>query len=162
VTQTIVLEPLRAAHAIALYPLLADPDLWRFTDREPPASCEALAARYARLESRRSPDGRQAWLNWAVADAAGGFVGFVQATVENACAEIAYVIGARFQGRGYATRAVRAMLVELKRHHAVSRFTASVDERNTASVRLLARLNFVLIDATATSSLRFERAADDA
>jgi len=161
-TPQVVLEPLCAAHARALYPLLADPELWRFTDSEAPSSCEVLAARYTRLESHRSPDGSQIWLNYAIAGEEDGIVGFVQATIENGRAEIAYVVGARFQHRGYATSAVRKLLAELRDYYAVVTFIASVDERNSASLRLLTHLGFIAVDASGTSVLRLERAASDA
>lgn len=61
----LVLEPLVAAHAEALYPALAEPALYTFLPKGPPASLAELRARFERLESRTSPDGTQRWLNWA-------------------------------------------------------------------------------------------------
>ncbi|MCC8153373.1 MAG: GNAT family N-acetyltransferase [Tannerellaceae bacterium] len=57
-------------------------------------------------------------------------------------AEIGYTLHPDFQGKGYATEAVNAMMeylfIVLKKH----RIIASVDPRNTASIRLLERLSF--------------------
>jgi hypothetical protein len=68
-TGDLLLEPLVAAHAEAMFAVLSDPALFRFIDGAPPASVHELRQRYARLESRMSPDGRQRWPNWVLARA---------------------------------------------------------------------------------------------
>ena len=58
-------------------------------------------------------DGREEWRNWILCREPGGeAVGYVQATIssEGRRAEIAWVIGLRWQGRGYATEAARALV----------------------------------------------------
>src|SRR3954468_22439885 len=98
----LLLEPLTPAHADELAPLLADRALYEFTGGEPPSVAE-LRARYERQARGRSPDGSQRWLNWIVR-CEGEAVGYVQATVDVAAnvADVAWVVAARFQGRGYA------------------------------------------------------------
>ena len=59
-TERLDLEPLAAAHAAELAPLLDDAALHEFTGGAP-LSAAALAARYARLAARRSPGGGQLW-----------------------------------------------------------------------------------------------------
>jgi RimJ/RimL family protein N-acetyltransferase len=83
VTAHLVLEPLHEAHADALFAVLSEPEQHACVDQEPPESLEVLRRGYRRLESRRSPDGREAWLNWALCprDGDARAVGFVQATV---------------------------------------------------------------------------------
>lgn len=141
------LEPLVAAHAVELFPLLADPEIYRHLDESPPASLAWLRERYARLESRASPDGRQAWLNWVVRDAEGRAMGYVQATVEARTAWVAYVLGREHQGRGHATRAMEAMLGHIAAEHGVERFLAVVEADNAPSIRLLGRLGFKPVPA---------------
>ncbi len=142
------LAPLVEAHAAVLFPLLADAELWRFTDDEPPTDPAALAQRYRRLESRRSPDGSQLWLNWAVEAEPHGVVGFVQATVTpaEAHADVAYVVARAFASRGYGTDAVRALLAFLAERLGVTAAEATVDDRNAPSLRLLAKLGFAVLD----------------
>jgi ribosomal-protein-alanine N-acetyltransferase len=157
----VALEQLCESHAAPLFVILAEPDLWSLTDSDPPTSVEELAARYRRLESRRSPDGSQTWLNWAiVADA--DPIGFVQATVERDVAEIAYVVGCAHQGRGYAGLAIDEMLAMLRDDHGVATIVATVDARNTASLRLLARAGFAIEDASDAKNLRLVLRAQDA
>ncbi|MFL6694560.1 MAG: GNAT family N-acetyltransferase [Ramlibacter sp.] len=144
-TGDLLLEPLVAAHAEAMFAVLSDPALFRFIDGAPPASVHELRQRYARLESRVSPDGRQRWLNWVLRPQGGAPAGFVQATVEpDGQAWVAYLLGQQHQGRGVATRAVEAMLPCVHAAHGAHRFLAQVEADNTPSLRLLARLRFGL------------------
>ena len=58
-------------------------------------------------------------------------------------AEIGYVLSRLYQGAGYASEAVGALIDEAYRGLGVTRLTAVVDAGNAASVRLLRRLGFV-------------------
>ena len=153
----VLLQPLRETHAAALFRVLRDPELWRFMDGASPTSEAALAERYRRLESRRSPDNLQYWLNWAIVVPT-EVIGFVQATVTNEAADIAYVIGCEYQSRGHATDAVRAMLAFVEEALGVTTEYATVDARNKPSRRLLERLSFALADGEDVQNLRFMRA----
>ncbi|MEA2421102.1 MAG: hypothetical protein QOF55_201, partial [Thermoleophilaceae bacterium] len=65
------------------------------------ATVDELRARFLGWERRRSPDGRQAWLNWTLRLRADGrAVGWVQATVTGDSAEIAYATLASARRRG--------------------------------------------------------------
>jgi ribosomal-protein-alanine N-acetyltransferase len=153
----VLLQPLRETHAAALSRVLRDPELWRFMDDASPTSEAALAERYRRLESRRSPDNLQYWLNWAIVVPT-EVIGFVQATVTNEAADIAYVIGREYQSRGHATDAVRAMLAFVEEALGVTTEYATVDARNKPSRMLLERLGFTLADGEDMQNLRFMRA----
>src|SRR6202171_4399454 len=67
-------------------------------------SSEALATRYQRLSSRRSPDGQQVWLNWAMSwRNEDRYVGTLQATISpDAAAYLAYILFPAFWRQGYA------------------------------------------------------------
>jgi ribosomal-protein-alanine N-acetyltransferase len=141
-TVRLVLEPLVATHAAEVYPELLDPALYRFIPTSPPASVEALEARYARLESRCSPDGREVWLNWVarrVEDRAP--VGTFEVTLraENE-ALLAYTVFARFQRQGLAREACARIVDSLVRDWGVKLVTAFLHTGNAASIRLLERL----------------------
>jgi RimJ/RimL family protein N-acetyltransferase len=137
------LEPLLAAHAERLFPLLSDRALYEYLDYGPPPDVEHLRSVYRRLESRQSPDGSERWLNWAISTAADGVVGYVQATVfRPASAWVAYVLGRPFWGRGYARAAVSSMLELLRSDHECTRFLACVERDNARSIALLRTLQF--------------------
>jgi len=149
----LVLEPQSAGHAAEMFDVLSDPALYEF-ENEPPASEAWLAERFRRLESRRSPDGRELWLNWVVRLPEGPLAGYVQATVRpGEIAQVAYVFGSRYWGRGLATAAVRAMLAEVRREHGVGEFFATLQRANERSRRLLQRLDFTPVDGAPSHRL---------
>jgi RimJ/RimL family protein N-acetyltransferase len=118
-TERLDLEPLEVAHAAELAPLLDDVSLHEFTGGAP-LSAAALAARYARLAARRSPDGDQMWGNWVLRlRATGAPAGIVQVTLPAGGpaagpAEVAWVVVRAAQGRGYATEAARSLVAALQ------------------------------------------------
>jgi RimJ/RimL family protein N-acetyltransferase len=79
-TPRLTLEPQVAAHAETMFALLQDPAIYAY-ENTPPASLESLRQRFCRLESRRSADGQERWLNWVLRLPTGALAGFVQATV---------------------------------------------------------------------------------
>ncbi len=138
-----MLEPLRPGHAAALFAVLQDPRLYRFIPTVPPASLQALKARYRLLAKRRSPDGKEIWLNWALRlSSRGAYVGWLQATLGRGPALIAYTVFPRFWRRGFAVEGCRAMLRELFETHELGRVAAEMDTRNEASIRLVESLGF--------------------
>jgi ribosomal-protein-alanine N-acetyltransferase len=146
VTPRLQLEPLVAAHAPALYPLLQDAALYSYIPQEPPDSLEALTARYRMLATRRSPAGGEIWLNWAVRlQESGGYAGTLQATVlADSTAFLAYMIFAGFQQQGYAREGCERVLESLRDDYKVRRVVAEIDTRNATSIKLVASLGFAL------------------
>lgn len=141
-TDDLTLEPQVAAHAAEMFAVLADPAIYEH-ENEPPPSVEWLRARFARLESRRSADGRDRWLNWVIRLPSSEAIGCVQATVHpDGLAAIAYVLSSRHWGRGLARRAVQAMVGELVAQYGVRTLTAVLKRGNHRSMRLLERLGF--------------------
>jgi RimJ/RimL family protein N-acetyltransferase len=155
----VTLEPQVAAHAAELYAAIADPELYRFTDDKEPASEAWLRARLARLESRRSPDGAEHWLNWVVRTKAGLVAGYVQATVTpDGDAEIAYVLARPFQRQGIGFAAVTLMLDELAGAYGAIRAWATLDPDNAASLALLRKLGFRFVSEDAVAhEVRYRR-----
>ena len=143
-TARLTLEPQRAAHAAEMFAVLSDPAIYEY-ENEPPPSVEWLHARYARLESRQSADGRERWLNWVIRLPGSGLIGYVQATVQaDGHAAIAYELSSAWWGRGLASEAVRAMIAELVRQHRVQGLAAVLKRDNRRSLRLLQGLGFTL------------------
>jgi RimJ/RimL family protein N-acetyltransferase len=153
--ERVTLEPLKAEHAAVLFPLLDDDAVWRYANRRP-ANLAELSNRYRALETRRSPDGTYLWLNWAVFAADMGAVGFVQATVsvKSQTAEIGYAFARSVWSTGLGTESVRALLTFLLGTLRMRTVVASVDRRNGASLRLLQKLEFALVDDRDDRNLR--------
>lgn len=143
-TPALTLEPQTVAHADEMFVVLGDPAIYQY-ENEPPPSPEWLRARFAKLESRRSADGQQQWLNWVIRLPTSELIGYVQATVRpNRSAAIAYVLASAYWGRGLARVAVDAMMAELAGHYRVRTFSAVLKRDNLRSVKLLERLGFTL------------------
>jgi ribosomal-protein-alanine N-acetyltransferase len=141
-TPRLSLEPQRAVHADAMFVVLGDPAIYAY-ENAPPASVARLRERYAALESRRPPDGRQQWLNWVLRLRTGELIGYVQASVNaDGRAFIAYELGSAHWGRGLAREALEAMIAELATHYRVRMLAAVFKRANTRSRRLLERLGF--------------------
>ncbi len=143
-TRRLLLEPLMPAHAPRLHEQLQDERLYQFIPQDPPASLQALEARYGALSSRRSPDGREAWLNWAVCERRSGeYAGTLEATVhENLTATIAYTVFVPYQRRGLAAEACGRLLEHLFEDYRVGVVAAEIDTRNAASIALVEVLGF--------------------
>lgn len=156
-TARLRLEPLRAAHATELASLLDDARLHEFTGGRP-LPADELRVRYARLESGRSPDGNQAWLNWVVRARAGGeAVGTVQATIESGSASLAWVIGSRYQGRGYAKEAAAGM-AEWLVTEGVGALVAWIHPGHAASIAVARHLGMEASDVESGGETRWARA----
>jgi len=142
-TAELILEPLTAAHAEAMYSVLSEPELYRFLDYGPPSSVEHVRGVYKELERRSSPDGNQAWLNWIVCLGNRVPIGFVQATVVSTSTSwVAYMLGSSHWGRGHAQAATAAMLAHLSERYGTLEFLATVENENARSISLLERLSF--------------------
>lgn len=140
----LVLEPQTVAHAEEMFVVLSDPAIYEY-ENQPPPSAEWLRTRFALLESRRSPDGREQWLNWVIRLPNAELIGYVQATVRSTGrAAIAYELSSKHWGRGLATQAVRAMIGELVVRYQVRGLSAVCKRDNQRSMRLLERLGFSL------------------
>ena len=143
-TRRLLLEPLTAAHAAELYEHLLDRRLYTFIPQDPPASGRALEDRYRRLSTRRSPDGGEAWLNWAVREReTGRFVGALEATVRgDPTAFIACTVFVPYQRRGFAFEGCERVVSHLLQDYGVSTIVAGIDTRNAASISLVESLGF--------------------
>lgn len=108
------LLPLRVEHAEEMAAVLSDPALHTFTGGTPETAAD-LRARYRRVTAG-SPDPAVSWLNWVILlRAESCLTGYVQATVTGQVAELAWVVGTPWQGRGIATEAARAVADRLAR-----------------------------------------------
>ena len=140
-TERLVLAPMSECDAEELYQLLWLPDSDAPVENRPPESLEDLRTRIRRWERRRSPDGNEIWLNWTLRlKQDGTAVGRMQATVTEAWADMAWVIGRRCQNQGYATEAGRSIAVWLREFCNVAEVRATIHPDNTASQRVAAKV----------------------
>lgn len=152
-TARLRLEPLTPAHAPLLFPVLADVRIYTYLPEEPPENLDSLAQRYQRLATRRSADGMELWLNWAVQHkATQEYLGTLQATVmAKQPTLLAYLLNPTSWGHGYAQEGCHCILTLLFTGYQVQSVQAEVDTRNHASCTLLARLGFQQIGVRANA-----------
>ena len=159
-TERLVLEPLLPEHAPLLLEGLADERLYRFIPTDAPESAEALETRYRKLSSRRSPDGSEVWLNFAMRLREGTtpedgavpqttYVGTLEATVvPDRSAYVAYTVFVPFWRQGYAREGCAHMLRHLLEDYRVRVVVAEMDTRNAVSVSLAEALGFERVGTT--------------
>ncbi|GGJ51714.1 hypothetical protein GCM10010121_073260 [Streptomyces brasiliensis] len=125
--------------------VLSDPALHAFIGGVPD-TLEELRARYRRITAG-SPDPGVSWLNWVVRAREGGrLAGTVQATVGPgpvAEAEVAWVVGTPWQGRGFASEAARALVGWLGRRPDVAVVVAHVHPAHHASAAVASAAGLV-------------------
>lgn len=138
-TERLVLEPLQLEHAGEMVDVLADPALYEFTGGSPPSLAE-LMERYRLQAVGRSPDRSEEWRSWIVRSAEDGrAIGFVQATIVDGRADVAWLIGVAWQGQGFATEAVHALVGWLETREDVGVITAHIGPGHRASAVVASR-----------------------
>ena len=136
----IKITPVNRSHAAAMFPILVDRQLYKFTGGEPPRSAVAVDRWFTALETRLSPDGSERWLTWIVQlIECSTSIGYVQATVKGGKGNLAWLIGVDWQGQGYATEAVGLLVDWLADNH-VNIVTAHIHPNHEVSQRLASRV----------------------
>ncbi|MEU4095726.1 GNAT family N-acetyltransferase [Streptomyces sp. NPDC026673] len=159
-TRRLVLEPLRVEHAEEMAAVLSDPRLHEFIGGTP-YDAPGLRARYTRLVAG-SGDPAVSWWNWVIRLRADDrLAGTVQATVawdtpEGAVAEVAWVVGTPWQGRGVAKEAAVA-LVDRLAALPVDRVIAHVHPAHPASGSVAAAAGLAPTPVVVDGETRWQR-----
>jgi RimJ/RimL family protein N-acetyltransferase len=163
-TDRLTLVPLAVGHAEEMASVLSDPELHAFIGGAP-ATTEDLRARYERLVTG-STDPDVSWLNWVVRlRGTGQLAGTVQATVTGGRtdgagqAEIAWVVGTPWQGRGIATEAARALVAWLEAR-GVGTVIAHVHPDHAASAAVAAAAGLSRTEVVHDGEVRWQRPTD--
>lgn len=150
----VTLRPLVLEDAEEMSAVLADPSLYVFTGGQPPTAQE-LRRRYEVQLRGLSPDGTERWINRGIV-VDGALVGYAQATVPLAGgpAEIAWVVGAPWQGRGLAGAGAR-LLVSALRGEGVGDLVAHIHPDHLASQHVARRLGMRPTDVVVDGEVRW-------
>ena len=141
-TERLVLRRFRAEDVEAFAGYRSDPGVARYQSWDAPVPI-AEAAGQVRRFAQADPEA-PGWFQYAVEHRADGvLIGDIGVCLEDNLmqAEIGFTFSTPYQGKGYATEAVRCVLGRLFTH-GIRRVSAECDARNTASARLLERLGF--------------------
>ena len=110
-TSRLDLTPVTKAFAPEMFQLLNNSALYKYVTVSPPADVIALASEYEVWQGRRSLDGSELWLNWALRQKENKqLIGHLQAGVLVDHAYVAWILGSRWQHLGYATEAAAAVV----------------------------------------------------
>jgi RimJ/RimL family protein N-acetyltransferase len=158
-TARLDLVPLSAAHAEEMATVLSSPSLHTFIGGEP-LSPGALRTRYERLVAG-SPDPSVTWCNWVLRlRSEPCLTGTVQATVTEAgsVAEIAWVVGTPWQGRGLASEAVQGLVSWLAARPSIRTVVAHIHPAHQASAAVATAAGLAPTDEYQDGEIRWQRA----
>lgn len=144
-TQRLLLRPIEPGDADAMHRYKSDPDSVRFVPYGPLDHADVerrIASTWA--NTRFTEEGDAVCL--AVEEQASGTllgdVVLFWRSARDRSGEVGYIFDPRCAGRGYATEAVSALLALGFDGLGLHRIAARIDERNTASSRVVERLGF--------------------
>ena len=140
-TERLLLRPLIQADAKEFFSYRSLPEVGLFQSWQPATMKEVQAFL---LENESASFGTlDAWYQLAICLPDGLLIGDIGLhTMAHDQLELGYTLSPMFQGMGYATEAVRAIVHEAFTRWNTHRIIASVDPDNHASIRLLERLGF--------------------
>ncbi|MFE7314337.1 GNAT family N-acetyltransferase [Streptomyces sp. NPDC057555] len=158
-TRRLDLLPLLVEHAEEMSGVLSDPALHTFIGGAP-AGPQELRSRYRRMTAG-SPDPAVSWLNWVIRlRDESCLTGTVQATVgptrHGLVAEIAWVVGTPWQGRGIATEAARG-LVDWLGGQSVQAVIAHIHPEHRASAAVATAVGLAPLDVWHEGEIRWRR-----
>lgn len=146
----LVLLPLRVEHADEMAVALSDPALHTFIGGTPMTAYE-LRARYERLVA-----GPPGWRNWVIRlREDDSLVGYVQATIDERSAEVAWVIGTPWQGRGLAGEAAKALVGWIAEQE-IDTIVAHIHPDHAASAAVAASAGLHPTDQWQSGEVRWE------
>ena len=148
VTERLVLRRSRAEDAEPISAYRSDPNVNRYQgwNRTDP---EGIRAEIVEMESR-APGGAGGWVQFTVEERDGGRlvgdVGISAVDGEPGVAKIGYTIAPAFQGRGYATEAVRALVDYAFGTLGAERVRAFAAAENVPSLRVAENVGLRLVE----------------
>ena len=143
--QRIVLRRLSPGDLEDFQAYRSDPEVARYQSWSRMSNDEASAFL---AEQEAAPFGQPGWFQIAIAERSTGCligdIGICLPRKASEAAEIGFTLATSWQGKGFASEAVREALALLFEHTDVAEVLAITDTRNLASIRLLERVGFAL------------------
>jgi aminoglycoside 6'-N-acetyltransferase len=140
-TERLTVRRFRPDDAAAFSAYRSVPEVARYQSWEAPFSLEDATASVERFAS--GDPLAPGWFQYAI-DRDGELIGDIGLNLHDNLmqAEIGFTLAPQYQGKGYATEAVRGLLNHLFVERNLHRVSAECDARNVASAQLLRRLGF--------------------
>jgi RimJ/RimL family protein N-acetyltransferase len=140
-TPRLTLRKLEEQDCQAFFDYRSLPEVYRYQSWRP----ERLedAEHFIRQNMQQFPETPGTWLQLAVCLPDGSLIGDIGIHfLDNDQIEIGYTLAPQYQGKGYASEAIKGVVNYVFSVLGKHRITASVDPANMASIRLLQRLGF--------------------
>ena len=140
-TERLTLRRFTTADAEAFAAYRSDPDIDRYQSWDAPLPLSEAVRKVE--EFAQGDPAAPGWFQYAV-DLDGVLIGDLGLNLDENLmqAELGFTLASAYQGRGYATEAVRGLLDDVFIERKLHRVSAECDARNTASARLLERIGF--------------------
>lgn len=140
-------EPLRPADLDELATVLLHPAVYEHIEGTLPSTREFKLRLQRAIAGPGEATNDERWLNYLVRDTTGAMVGRLEATVHHGLAEVAFLFGPQYWGRGFATAGLRWLHEELARSIAITEFWATTTLANVRSQKLLQRCGYEQTEA---------------
>jgi RimJ/RimL family protein N-acetyltransferase len=143
-SQRLQYEKITPAHAEELQVALCDHRVYEFiTDHGTPTADELLQVFTRKALGSPPTRSDETWIDYAIRSKESGVaIGRIEATILEGQAEVAYLLGPRYWGYGFALEAMCWLHQLLQYEFRVFEFWATVSPNNDRSTRLLARLEY--------------------
>jgi RimJ/RimL family protein N-acetyltransferase len=135
-------EPLRTSHLEELASVLLHPAVYEHIEEAVPPLAQFTLGLERAIAGPGPSNVGEKWLNFLVRDSDDSMVGRLEATVHHGMAEVAFLFGPRYWGRGFASAGLSWLHDELSRCTSALEFWATTVPANVRCRRLLQRCGY--------------------
>ena len=143
---SIFFEPLTLAHTDQLAVLLLNDDVYKYIGGRPPSRaqfCEGMRRAMAGPPPSRAGE---EWINYAVRRIDDNILlGRLEATVHDGIAEVAFLFGPKYWGKGYATKSLLWLHQQLHARNSLPALWATTVRDNHKCQALLRRCGYIAV-----------------
>lgn len=136
------IEPLQVTHLDELASVLRHPLVYAHIEEAVPSIEEFKLGLQRGIAGPGPSRANERWLNFLVRNSSRAIVGRLEATIHHGLAEVAFLFGPQYWGKGFATAGLLWLHEELKRSDGISDFWATTTQANVRSQRLLERCGY--------------------
>jgi RimJ/RimL family protein N-acetyltransferase len=152
----LVIEELRIEHLAELASQLRQPEVYEHIGGVP-SHDDFILDRQRALRGPGPEASAERWLNFLVREQSGHhMLGRLEATLHDSIAEVAFLFGPRYWGKGFAREALAWLHGEIQRTHGVTSFWAATRPANIRCQSLLLRSGYKQVQTDAPVLYSFD------
>lgn len=150
----LIYEPLSLSHTDELATLLLNEQVYRHLGGSPPSVEQHRVSIAHMIAGPPADHSNEIWINYVVRDATEGhIVGRLEATIHAPVAEVAFLYGPAYWGRGYATRGLLWLHELLFSHPTQLQLWATTVPANKSCQALLRRCGYAPVEIASAPHL---------